>query len=89
MLIPENLLNIWDDYHVDLLYKACRFCYIRSSPKDLPKKNLRQPPTNLVIDRAYKFYNIDLRAEIFDLFKPNVFRKLESGLESGKLNIHK
>ena len=55
LLIPENLLNIWDDYHVDSLYKVCRFCYIRISPKDLPKKNLRQPPTNLVIDRAYKF----------------------------------
>ena len=93
LLIPDNLLNIWDYYHVDSLYKVCRFCYIRLSPKDLPKKNLRQPPTNLVIDRAYKFYNIDLRAEIIDLFKPKVFccscRSRLSDLESGKLNIHK
>ena len=51
---------------MDSLYKVCRFCYVRLSPKDLPKKNLRQPPTNLVID-------IDLRGEIIDLFKPKVF----------------
>ena len=96
LLIPENLLNIWDDYHVDSLYKVCRFSYyIRLLPKDLPKKNLRQPLTNLVIDRAYKFYNIDLRAEIIDLFKPKVFccsctrRSRLSDLGSCKLNIHK
>ena len=89
LLIPDNHLNIWDDYHVDLLNKVCRFCYIRLSQKDLPKKNLRQPPTNLVIDRAYKFYNIDFRAEIIDLFKLKIFccscRYRLSDLESGKL----
>ena len=66
LVIPDNLLTICD-YHVDSLYKVCRFCYTRLSSKDLPKKNLRLTPTNLVIERAYKFYNIYLRAEIVDL----------------------
>ena len=39
LLIPDNLLNILDDHHVDSLYKVCRFCYIHLSPKDFPKKN--------------------------------------------------
>ena len=59
----------------------------------MPKKNLRLTPTNLVIERAYKFYNIDLRAEIVDLYKPKVFcsscRSRLSDLESGKLRTEK
>ena len=55
LLIPVNFLTILDDYRVDSLYKVYRFCYIRLSPKDLPKKKLRPTPKNLVIERAYKF----------------------------------
>ena len=69
LLIPVNFLTILDDYRVDSLYKVYRFCYIRLSPKDLPKKKLRPTPKNLVIE----VYNIDLRKEIIDLHKPNVF----------------
>ena len=87
LVIPDNLLTICDDYHVDSLYKVCRFCYTRLSSKDLPRKNSRLTTTNLVIERAYKFYNIDLRAEIVDLYKPKVFcsscRSRLSDLESG------
>ena len=64
LVIPDNFFPICDDYHVDSLYKVCRFCYTRLSSKDLPKKYLRLTTTNLVIERAYKFYNIDFRAEI-------------------------
>ena len=73
LAIPDNLLHICDDYHVDSRYKVCRFCYIRLSSKDLPNKNLRLTPTNLVIDRAWECFNIDLRDEIMDLYKPKVF----------------
>ena len=68
-------------------------CYIRLSSKDLPKKNLRLTPTNLVIDGAYEFYNIDLHAEIVDLYKPKVFcssyrrRSRLTDRECGKLSI--
>ena len=34
LVIQENLLNIWDDHHLDSLYKACRLCYTRQSSKD-------------------------------------------------------
>ena len=93
LVIPDNLLRIWDDYHLDSLYKVCRFCYIRVSSKDKPKKHLRQPPTNLVIDRASKHYNIDFSAEIMDLNKPKVLccscRSRLTDLENGKLSNHK
>ena len=93
LVIPDNLLTICDDYHVDLLYKVCRFCYTRPSSKDLLKKNLGLTPTNLVIERAHKFYNINLRAEIVDLHKPKVYcsscRSWLSDLESGKLRTEK
>ena len=65
-----------------------RLCYIFLSSKYLTKKNLRLTPTNLVIDRAFEFYNIDLRAELVDLYRLKVFcsscRSRLSDLESGK-----
>ena len=47
----------------------CKCCETRNTR---PKESRRQPPTQLVIDRALKQYQIDFRFEISDLKKPKV-----------------
>ena len=56
MAIPSEVSLICDNYHIDFLYRVCRLCLNRPSSKPVPKESRRQPPTQLVIERALKHY---------------------------------
>ena len=81
------------NYHLDNLYRICRFCYNRLTSKTLPSESLRQPPSQLISKRAQKFYQKNFGSEIADLNKPQVicstcWARL-SNLETGKLSLKK
>ena len=93
MAISTEVSSLYDNYHLDILYRVCRFCYNRLASKALPKESLRQPPSQLVSNRAHKYYQVDFASEVSDLLKPKVIcsicRARLSNLETGKLTITK
>ena len=93
MAIPNEVSDLYDNYHLDNLYRVCRFCYKRLTSKALPRESLRQPPSQMICKRAQEYYQINFGSEIADLCKPKVLcsicRARLSNLETGKLTIKK
>ena len=93
MDIPNEISDLFDNYHIDSLYRLCRFCFNRLSSQTIPKEAIRKPPTQLVVERALKFYQIHFKVEISDMTKPKVLcsgcRTRLANLETGKLTLEK
>ena len=93
MDIPNEISDLFDNYHIDSLYRLCRFCFNRLSSQTIPKEAIRKPPTQLVVERALKFYQIHFKVEISDMTKPKVIcsgcRTRLANLETGKLTLEK
>ena len=64
MAILNDIANLYDNYHDDSLYCVCRFCFNRISSKVLPKESIRKPLTQLVVERAEKYYQINFKLEL-------------------------
>ena len=52
MDIPNEISDLFDNYHIDSLYRLCRFCFNRLSSQTIPKEAIRKLPTQLVVERA-------------------------------------
>ena len=93
MVILAEVSSIFDDYHLDDLYRVCRFCYNRIASKVLPKDSLLQPPSQFVSNRAHNYYQVDSASEVVNLLKPkdicSICQARLSNLEIGKLTITK
>ena len=93
MAMPNEVSFLCDGYHIDNLYRVCRLCFNRTSSRGIPKESVRQPLTQLAINRALKYYQIDFMQELADTTKPKVLcsgcRSRLANLETGKLTTEK
>ena len=72
MAISTEVSSLYDKYHLDNLYQVSRFCYNRLTSKALPSKFLRQPPSQLVSNRAQKYYQVNFASEVGNLQNPRL-----------------
>ena len=93
MAITTEVSSLFDDYHLDDLYRVCMLCYGRIASKVLPKDFLRQPPSQLVPNRTQNCYLVDFALEVCNLLKLkeicSICQTRLSNLETGKLTITK
>ena len=67
MAISNEISHLYDNYHIDSLYRVCRFCFNRISSKDLQKESIRKPLTQLVVERAEKYFQINFKLELSEI----------------------
>ena len=93
MAIPNEISHFYDNYHIDSLYRVCRFCFNRIYSKDLPKESIRKPLTQLVVERAEKYFQINFKLELSEITMPKVLccgcRTRLANLDTGKLALEK
>ena len=93
MAIPNEISHLYDSYHIDSLYRVCLFCFNRISSKDLPKESIRKPLTQLVVERAEKYYQTNFKLELSEITMPKVLccgcRTRFANLDTGKFAFEK
>ena len=85
--------DLYDFHHIDNLYRVCCFCFNRIPSKVLPKESIRKPLTQLVVERAEKYYQLNFKLELSDMTMPKVLccgcRTRLANLDTGKLALCK
>ena len=92
IVILNEVVFLCDCNQIDNLYRVCRLYFNRTSSREKPKASVRQPLTQLVINRELN-YQIGFMQELAGTNKPKVLcsgcRSPLAILETGKLTTEK